>query len=122
MEIQMTDEQHKKLLEIGSQFLLGFHREYTRNSASKRTEHHRAKISGWRETITAIFGKKTSDRLTKELRLKTELSIPHCGPLTDDGNAYIADDRESDSFVGPVPRAQLAQRKFELDVAETTGT
>jgi hypothetical protein len=121
MEIQMTDQQHEKLLETGSQFLRGFHQEHTRDSASKRTEHFRAKLSGWRETITAVFGKKASDRLTKELRLKTGLSIPHCGPLTVDGNGYIADDSESDSYVGAVSQVELANRQFELQVFETVG-
>jgi hypothetical protein len=122
VEIQMTDEQHGKLLETGAQFLRGFHQEHARDSASRRTEHYRAKLSGWRETITAVFGKKASDRLTKELRLETGLSIPHCGPLTADGNGYIADDKESDSFVGPVPQAQLANRQFELQVFDTVGS
>ncbi len=121
MEIQMTDQQHEKLLETGSQFLRGFHQEHARDSASKRTEHFRAKLSGWRETITAVFGKKASDRLTKELRLKTGLSIPHCGPLTVDGNGYIADDSESDSYVGAVSQVELANRQFELQVFETVG-
>jgi hypothetical protein len=121
MEIQMTDEHHEKLLETGSQFLRGFHREHARESASKRTEHYRAKLSGWRETITAVFGKRASDRMTQELRLETALSIPHCGPLTADGNGYIADDRLSDSFVRPLTHVELANRQFELQVFETTG-
>jgi FtsZ-binding cell division protein ZapB len=122
MEIQMTDQQHEKLLETGSRFLRGFHQEHARDSASKRTEHFRAKLSGWRETITAVFGKKVSDRLAKELRLRTGLSIPHCGPLTADGSSYIADDSESDSYVGPVPQVELANRQFELRVFETVGS
>jgi hypothetical protein len=70
---------HEKLLETGSRFLRGFHQEHARDSASRRTEHFRAKLSGLRETVTAVFGKKASDRLTKELRLKTGLSYRTAG-------------------------------------------
>ena len=78
------------------------HRGRPKRAASRRTEHWRSKLSGWRETIRVAFGRDAADSMTEDIRLTTRLSIPHSGPLAVDSKGYLGDDPQCDSYVGKV--------------------
>lgn len=61
-------------------------------------EPMRQKVEG-----SAVFGESTADAIVQEVRNKTCLSIPHCGPLAEDRVQLLGGDSGCDELIGQLP-------------------
>jgi hypothetical protein len=118
MAVQMAPEQRSPLITLGRDILRSFHYEHGVNPASRRTEFCRGRLSAWRLSVEAAFGQNAASRLTKELRIETGLSIPHCGLFDEQTNTFGGPDDDADAFVGRLSPAARANRQFDLSVED----
>ena len=103
-----------EMMRRGEFYLKAFHAEYQTSPTGPRTEYWRGHLSCWRLTISLFYGESAADAMVEEASRTTGLSIPHCGPLTEDGQGYLGWDSGCHTFIGslgngpwPQPRGPL---------------
>jgi hypothetical protein len=87
-------------VEKGVFSLTAFYNEYEKNRFGPRTEFYRGQISVWRQMLEDFYGESAADRIVEEASRESGLSIPHCGPLSSDGKAYLGSDAGCHPFIG----------------------
>ena len=99
----LTEDAQKELVKEGEGFLRAFHCEHEKDPNGNRTHYWRGHLSCWRLMLSTLFGQSTADALVEEVKNKTSLTIPHCGPLAKDGTQLLGKDAGCDAFIGRLP-------------------
>lgn len=101
--VKMDPQTEKAILEHGSLVLESFHAAYDKDPISRETEFRRGEFSEWRHVLDTIYGRRVAEQLTKMVSDATCLTIPHCGPLADDGGGYLGFDSGCHMYIGKLP-------------------
>jgi hypothetical protein len=88
-----------RLVRHGEEKLTAFHEEYARNPVGAATEFRRGMVTEWRHLLHLLYGERTTRELVLRARNNVKLSVPHAGPLLDDGQSYLGIDSGCD--MGP---------------------
>ena len=90
------------LVRHGAELLKMFPEEYKQNPVCPATEFRRGKIAELKHLLTLIYGQRNAESIVLGASKQARLSIPHSGPLTEDGKAYYGFDSMSHTFIGPI--------------------
>lgn len=93
----------KRLASYGARLLTTFHEEYAKNATSRETEFRRGRVTEWRHLLDFIYGAHTTERIVDAARAESGYTIPHGGPLTEDGEGYYGIDSGADTYIGKIP-------------------
>lgn len=87
-----NDRQRKLIAEYGETLLTMFHDLYKRNPVSAETEKQRGEFTGWKRMVVMLYNEAAAEEMIYAVGRKTGLTIPHGGPLADDGSGYLGFD------------------------------
>jgi hypothetical protein len=93
-----------RLGSYGAQLLTMFHEEYAKNPTSRETEFRRGHVAEWRHLLDFIYGTQTTEQIVDAARAESGYTIPHAGPMTEDGRGYYGFDSGADTCIGKLPR------------------
>lgn len=97
---ELDDAGIERLARYGAQLLKTFHDEYARDPVGRDTEFRRGRITEWRQLMNFIYGTGTAELIVRAARQEAGLTIPHAGPLLEDGTGYCGFDSGADTYVG----------------------
>lgn len=92
----------KRLGNYGAQLLTMFHEEYAKDPTSRETEFRRGHVAEWRHLLDFIYGARTTEKIVDVARAESGYTIPHAGPMTEDGESYYGFDSGADTYIGRV--------------------
>jgi len=99
----LDDAEIKSLGSHGAGLLTMFHEEYAKNPTGRETEFRRGHVAEWRHLLAFIYGGHTTERIVDAARAESGYTIPHAGPMTEDGKGYYGFDSGSDMYIGKIP-------------------
>jgi hypothetical protein len=95
-----NDRQRQVIAESGESLLKVFHMMYEQNSAGTETEFYRGQLSCWKKMLVALYSEGAAEEMIMAASKAAGLSMPHGGPLADDGKGYMGFD--SYCHLGPI--------------------
>ena len=96
----LDEAEIKRLGSYGAQLLTRFHDEYAKNPTGRDTEFRRGHVAEWRHLLDFIFGSRTTEQIVDIARAESGCTIPHAGPMTEDGEGYYGFDSGADAYIG----------------------
>lgn len=90
------------MMRHGAELLKIFHEEYNRNDVGLPTEYRRGRVAEWKELLRLIYGERNAESMVFGASKLAKLSVPHCGPPSDDGREYYGLDLMHHNFIGPL--------------------
>ncbi|GEM_PF-372352 len=101
---QLDEARINRLASYGARLLEIFHEEYAKNPTSRDTEFWRGHVAEWRDLLKFIYGARTTQRIVDAARAESGKTIPHAGPMTEDGTGYSGFDSGADTYIGKITR------------------
>lgn len=86
------EAQRRRVIAHGEYLLKFFHQDYADNPLSLRTENMRGQLTDWKRMVVLLYGESEGEDIIFGVSQTTGLSIPHGGPLSDDGSGYVGFD------------------------------
>jgi hypothetical protein len=99
-----NERQRRVIAESGEALLKMFHSSYAQNSTSTETENLRGQFSCWKRMLLMLYNEAAAEEMILAVSERTGLTIPHGGPLTPEGDAYLGWD--SYCHTGPIGKLQ----------------
>jgi len=94
-----TTAEKKALANFGARLLKTFHSEYARSSESRGMEYYRGTVIGWRWTLDALYGERTTREIVEAAAEEANLTIPPACGIDDDGS-WIGFDSGAHTYIG----------------------
>jgi len=72
------------------------------HSRTAASAFRRGKVAEWKQLLCLIYGERNAEPMVFGASKLAKLSVPHCGPPTEDGKEYYGIDLMSHNYIGPL--------------------
>jgi hypothetical protein len=98
----LAEAEIRRLGTYGAGLLKMFHEEYAKNPTSRDTEFRRGHVAEWRHLLDFTYGASATERIVDAARAESGCTIPHAGPMSEDGEGYYGFDSGADIYIGKI--------------------
>lgn len=103
---QLDADEAKRIASYGAELLKRFHQEYEKDPTHRETEYARGQVTGYRRLLAFIFGRRETEMIVDAASREAGYTVPHAGPMTEDGEGYYGFDSGAHMFVGRLPESK----------------
>lgn len=103
---QLDTDEAKRLASYGADLLKRFHHEYEKDPKHRDTEYARGKVTGYRHLLDLMYGRRQTEMIVDAASREAGYTVPHAGPMTEDGEGYYGFDSGSHMLLGKLPETR----------------
>lgn len=103
---QLDADEATRLASYGAELLKNFHREYEKDPTHRDTEYARGKVTGYRHLLDFMYGRRQTEMIVDAASREAGYTVPHAGPMTEDGEGYYGFDSGAHMFIGKLPETK----------------
>lgn len=100
---QLDADETRRLASYGAGLLRTFHQEYEKDPMHRDTEYMRGQVTGYRHLLDFIYGRRQTEMIVDAASREAGYSVPHAGPMTENGEGYYGFDSGAHVFIGKLP-------------------
>lgn len=104
---QLDADEAKRLASYGAELLKRFHQEYEKDGTHRDTEYARGQVTGFRHLLAFMYGRRQSETIVDAASREAGYTVPHSGPMTEDGEGYYGFDSGAHMFIGKLPETTV---------------
>lgn len=103
---QLNADEAKRLASYGAELLKRFHQEYEKDRTHRDTEYARGQVTGYRYLLDFMYGRRQTEAIVDAASREARYTVPHAGPMTEDGEGYYGFDSGSHMIIGRLPETE----------------
>jgi hypothetical protein len=103
---QLDADEGKRLASYGAALLKRFHEEYEKDPTHRDTEYARGQVTGYRHLLGFIYGRRQTEMIVDAASREAGYTVPHAGPMSEDGEGYFGFDSGAHMFIGKLPETK----------------
>ena len=103
---QLDADEAKRLASHGAGLLRRFHHEYEKEPTHRDTEYARGQVTGYRHLLDFMYGRRQTEMIVDMASRDAGYTVPHAGPMTEDGGGYYGFDSGAHMFIGKLPETK----------------
>ena len=103
---QLDADEAKRLASYGAELLKRFHQEYEKDPTHRDTEYARGQVTGYRHLLDFMYGRRQTEMIVDMASRDAGYTVPHAGPMTEDGGGYYGFDSGAHMFIGKLPETK----------------
>jgi hypothetical protein len=103
---QLDADEANRLASYGAELLKRFHQEYEKDPKHRDTEYARGKVTGYRHLLDFMYGRRQTELIVDAASREVGYTVPHAGPMTENGEGYYGFDSGAHMFIGKLPETK----------------